>query len=82
MDQRTEAQPSDLPAEASAQPEKMAGLTTDQAQKLLAQYGENAIREERVSPIVKFLSYFWGPIPWMIERAAAISIIQGIGPQK
>jgi H+-transporting ATPase len=73
VDRPIEERRSDLPAEGSAQPENISGLTTDQAQELLAQYGENAIREERVSPIVKLLAYFWGPIPWMIEIAAALS---------
>ncbi len=49
------------------------GLSSDEAKRLLAQYGENAIREERVSPLRKFLTYFWGPIPWMIEAAAILS---------
>jgi H+-transporting ATPase len=51
----------------------LTGLSSDEAQRRLAQYGENAIREERVSPWRKFLGYFWGPIPWMIEIAAVLS---------
>ncbi|MBI1179723.1 MAG: plasma-membrane proton-efflux P-type ATPase [Alphaproteobacteria bacterium] len=49
------------------------GLTSDQAGRLLAQYGENAIREKRVSLLARLLGYFWGPIPWMIEIAAVLS---------
>ena len=49
------------------------GLTSDEARRLLAKHGENAIREERVNPLLKFLGYFWGPIPWMIEAAAVLS---------
>jgi H+-transporting ATPase len=49
------------------------GLSSDEAKRLLAQYGENAIREERVNPLRKFLTYFWGPIPWMIEVAVVLS---------
>jgi H+-transporting ATPase len=55
------------------QPGSLNGLSSDKAKRLLAQYGENAIREERVNPLRKFLSYFWGPIPWMIEVAAILS---------
>jgi H+-transporting ATPase len=51
------------------------GLTSAEAQKLLAQYGANEITAKKVSPIVKFLSYFWGPIPWMIEAAAILSAL-------
>ena len=28
-----------------------------------------------VNPFLKFLSYFWGPIPWMIEIAAVLSAV-------
>lgn len=49
------------------------GLTGAEAEKRLAQYGPNEIAEKSTSPILKFLSYFWGPIPWMIEAAAILS---------
>ncbi len=49
------------------------GLTQTEAQKLLAQYGPNAIEEKKTNIILKFLSYFWGPIPWMIEGAVILS---------
>ncbi len=49
------------------------GLSEDEAQRRLAQYGENAIEEEHVSALAKLASYFWGPIPWMIEAAAILS---------
>ena len=51
------------------------GLSTEEAQRRLAQYGENAIHAVRVSALRKLLSYFWGPIPWMIEAAAVLSAI-------
>jgi len=49
------------------------GLTEAEAQKRLAQYGPNEIEEEKTNPFLKFLSYFWGPIPWMIEVAVILS---------
>ena len=49
------------------------GLTQAEAQKRLAQYGPNAIAEKKDNPFLKFLSYFWGPIPWMIEGAVILS---------
>jgi len=49
------------------------GLTQAEAQKLLAQYGPNAIEEKKTNILLKFLSYFWGPIPWMIEGAVILS---------
>jgi H+-transporting ATPase len=51
------------------------GLTSAEAEKRLARYGPNSIEEKRVNPILKFLSYFWGPIPWMIEIAAVLSAL-------
>src|SRR5277367_6256764 len=49
------------------------GLTQAEAQKRLAQYGPNEIQEKKTNPFLKFLSYFWGPIPWMIEVAVILS---------
>jgi len=51
------------------------GLTTVEAVKRFKEYGPNALTEKKKSPILKFLSYFWGPIPWMIEAAAILSTI-------
>jgi H+-transporting ATPase len=51
------------------------GLTQSEAQSRLQQYGFNELPEEKVNPILKFLSYFWGPIPWMIEVAAVLSAV-------
>ena len=31
--------------------------------------------EKKENPLLKFLSYFWGPIPWMIEAAAILSAV-------
>ncbi|HEY4417770.1 MAG TPA: plasma-membrane proton-efflux P-type ATPase [Verrucomicrobiae bacterium] len=49
------------------------GLTQAEAQKRLAQYGANEIVEKKANLFLKFLSYFWGPIPWMIEAAVILS---------
>ena len=49
------------------------GLTDSEAKKRLQICGSNEIVEKKISPIIKFLSYFWGPIPWMIEIAAVLS---------
>jgi H+-transporting ATPase len=49
------------------------GLTGAEAAKRLIQYGPNALTEKKTSAILKFLSYFWGPIPWMIEVAVVLS---------
>jgi len=51
------------------------GLSSDDAQKRLDQYGPNAIVEQKQNPLLKFFEYFWGPIPWMIEVAAILSLV-------
>jgi H+-transporting ATPase len=56
------------------------GLTQAEAQKRLTQYGPNEIEEKKTNPFLKFLSYFWGPIPWMIEIAVILSGVVGHWP--
>ncbi len=50
-----------------------AGLSGTEAAKRLTHYGKNAIAEKKSNAFLKFLSYFWGPIPWMIEAAVILS---------
>ncbi len=50
-------------------------LEEAEAQRRLVQYGPNEIPERREHPLLKFLSYFRGPIPWMIEAAAVLSAL-------
>jgi H+-transporting ATPase len=49
------------------------GISKQESEKRLMQYGYNEISETKINPIIKFLRYFWGPIPWMIEIAAILS---------
>jgi H+-transporting ATPase len=49
------------------------GLTTNEAQKRLKQYGPNVIEEKHVGFLRRLSTFFWGPIPWMIEIAAILS---------
>jgi H+-transporting ATPase len=49
------------------------GLTQVEAQKRLTKYGPNELIEKKTNLLLKFLSYFWGPIPWMIEVAVILS---------
>jgi H+-transporting ATPase len=51
------------------------GLTQAEAAKRLAQYGPNEIEEKKDNPFLKFLTYLWGPIPWMIEAAVVLSAL-------
>lgn len=56
------------------------GLGTAEAAKRLAQYGPNEIAEHKTNPLLRFLGYFWGPIPWMIEIAVILSGAVGHWP--
>jgi H+-transporting ATPase len=51
------------------------GLTGQDAARRLTLYGPNALPEEKAHPLQRFLSYFWGPIPWMIEAAIILSAV-------
>jgi len=53
------------------------GLTTSEAKNRLNSDGYNEIAEKKVSPLIKFLSYFWNPFSWMIEAAVIFSAIVG-----
>jgi H+-transporting ATPase len=52
-----------------------AGLSEGEAQRRLAQYGENALVEHHISALERLARFFWGPIPWMIEVAAVLSAV-------
>jgi H+-transporting ATPase len=51
------------------------GLTQEEAMKRLEKYGPNEIEDKKTNQFLKFLSYFWGPIPWMIEAAVILSAV-------
>jgi len=51
------------------------GLSQAEAQERLTQYGLNELAEKKANPFLKFLTYFWGPIPWMIEAAVVLSAV-------
>ena len=62
----------DLQGRLGASPD---GLSHDEARQRLAQYGPNELPEKKANPLLKFLASFWGPIPWMIEVAAILSLL-------
>ncbi len=62
----------ELQAKSGASP---GGLTQAEAEKRLAQFGADAIEIKNANPFLKFLTCFWGPIPWMIEAAVILSAV-------
>ncbi len=51
------------------------GLSSGKVSEYHKKFGYNVLPEKSVNPFLKFLSYFWGPIPWMIELAAVLSLL-------
>jgi H+-transporting ATPase len=50
------------------------GLSRAEAEARMAQYGPNVIEAKEASWIMRLFRRFWGPIPWMIEVAALLSL--------
>ncbi len=51
------------------------GLTGQEAEERLKKFGPNSLPEKKDPAYIKFLRYFWGPIPWMIEAALILSLV-------
>jgi len=53
------------------------GLSSEEAARRLKEFGPNTIEEREEGRLARLLKRFWGPIPWMIEAAAALSALVG-----
>ena len=53
----------------------LSGLTTSEAQRLLAEYGPNAVSQEGEHRLRALLAKFWAPVPWMLEAAVVLELI-------
>ena len=51
------------------------GLTESEAEKRIARYGRNEFKEKEESIPKRLFKRLWGPIPWMIEIAALLSLL-------
>ncbi len=51
------------------------GLSSQEAEKRLSDYGPNELQSKEQSALIKFLKNFIGPIPIMIEAAAILSAV-------
>ena len=46
------------------------------AQDFLAEYDQIELpKQQTIHPLFMFLSFFWGPIPWLIESSAILSAV-------
>ena len=53
------------------------GLSSAEAKERIEKYGRNELVDKEASALEKFLLFFWGPIAWMIEAAAVLSLLMG-----
>lgn len=51
------------------------GLTETEARKHLEIFGYNEIKEKKKNPFLEFLLRYWGPMPWLLELAMALSFL-------
>ncbi|MDE1863049.1 MAG: plasma-membrane proton-efflux P-type ATPase [Thaumarchaeota archaeon] len=51
------------------------GISPSEARQRLEKYGYNEMEERKTNPLRKFAGYFFGPIPFMIEAAALLSVL-------
>lgn len=63
--------------EAEVLPDLGRGLDEAEVARRRLRYGANALETKRPSRARRFLAFFWGPIPWMIECAAVLSAVAG-----
>ncbi|MFA7495783.1 MAG: plasma-membrane proton-efflux P-type ATPase [Acidithiobacillus sp.] len=57
------------------------GLSSDEARQRLAQYGPNAVIEEKPKNWLLFLHKFWAPVPWMLEGTLILEVILSKWPE-
>ncbi len=53
------------------------GLSNQEAQQRLQQYGLNAVPEEHPQPLLAFLRKLWGAVPWMLEATILLQLVLG-----
>ncbi|MGB9895802.1 MAG: plasma-membrane proton-efflux P-type ATPase, partial [Thermoproteota archaeon] len=53
------------------------GISESEAKRRLEVFGYNEVVEKKRNPILDFLLRFWGPMPWLLELAAVLSLLLG-----
>ncbi len=49
------------------------GLCDSSVEERLSIYGRNEITAKKTNPVLEFLRRYWGPMPWLLEFAMALS---------
>ncbi len=76
--QRSTEELYDIPAEevlSELETDHSEGLSNNEAASRRETYGLNVLEADEKHPLLKLLSHFWGPIPWMIEVAVILSAV-------
>ncbi|KAF3451936.1 hypothetical protein FNV43_RR08032 [Rhamnella rubrinervis] len=55
------------------------GLSSDDAEARLVIFGPNKLEEKPENKILKFLSFMWNPLSWVMEAAAVMAIVLANG---
>jgi H+-transporting ATPase len=51
------------------------GLTDSEAEARITRYGYNEVPESKRNPLIDFLKFFWGPMPWLLESTIILSFL-------
>lgn len=71
-------QQTEIPAVASGEELRTSkGLSTAEVQKRLAEFGPNALPEQKRRPWLVFLKKMWAPVPWMLEISILLELVLG-----
>jgi len=57
--------------------QSMAGLSSDEAARRLAEHGRNEVAEEQEHVLAKIARHFWAPVPWMLEATVVLQLVVG-----
>jgi H+-transporting ATPase len=75
LQQSTESSPGKRQDKAKS--DSVAGLSREEAHRLLSTLGPNAMPDSTMHPLRMALEKFWAPVPWMLEAAIVLQIVLG-----
>ena len=59
---------------AKSGPAALDGLSGAEVAARRAEFGPNAVAEEKVHPLKRLARHFWAPVPWMLEATIVLQI--------